>query len=82
MIIIGIEIIALAVFGFFLWYLALLSVLALTVKIRSEFPLSHRRIFAVVIPAHNEELVIENTLKSLFALEYRSELFEVHCYCG
>lgn len=77
MIIVSIEIIALAIAGFFLWYLALLSVLALTVKIRSEFPVSHRRIFAVVIPAHNEELVIENTLKSLFALEYRSELFEV-----
>ncbi|MBI3580283.1 MAG: glycosyltransferase family 2 protein [Ignavibacteriales bacterium] len=77
MIIVGIEIIALTVVGFFLGYLALLSVLALTVKIRSEFPVAHRRIFAVVIPAHNEELVIENTLKSLFALEYRSELFEI-----
>ncbi len=33
--------------------------------------------FSIIIPAHNEELVIKETLKHVFALDYPSELFEV-----
>ncbi len=33
--------------------------------------------FSIIIPAHNEESVIEETLKHVFALDYLSELLEV-----
>lgn len=33
--------------------------------------------FSIIIPARNEELVIKETLKRVFALDYPSELFEV-----
>lgn len=36
-----------------------------------------RRTFAVVIPAHNEEKVIENTVKSIQKLNYPNELYDI-----
>jgi 1,2-diacylglycerol 3-beta-glucosyltransferase len=71
------EIVLLLIFGIFPIYLALLSILALLpVKIRSEQN-ARKKSFAIVVPAHNEELVIGKTLKSLSSIEYPRELFDV-----
>jgi 1,2-diacylglycerol 3-beta-glucosyltransferase len=72
-----IEILMLIVLGFFLSYLLLLSILALIARTKTEFHTAHQKAFAVVVPAHNEELVIERTLRSLFTVDYRSELYDV-----
>ena len=72
-----IEIGALGVIGFFLLYLAFLSILALLARTRNDFHTTHRKAFAVVVPAHNEELVIGNTLRSLLAMDYRKALYDV-----
>jgi hypothetical protein len=37
---------------------------------------SHR--FLIAIPAHNEEAVIENTIKHLFELDYPENLYNIH----
>lgn len=78
------NLVLLGLLGFFLFYLALLSVFAATGALRANFESSRERIFAVVVPAHNEELVIERTLDSLFRMNYRREFFDVivvadHC---
>lgn len=72
-----IEVILLSILGFFLSYLVLLAVLALFVSRKTDFRGSRMRTFAIIIPAHNEELVIERTLKSLFKIEYDDESFDV-----
>lgn len=75
--VVTIEIVLLIIFGFLLLYLALLSILALTA--RKPFPMtaSRYRQLAVIVPAHDEELSIENTLKSLFAVDYPRDCFDV-----
>jgi 1,2-diacylglycerol 3-beta-glucosyltransferase len=72
-----IEIILVTVFGFFLLYLALLSVLALTARKRSAVRSSKFQRIAVVVPAHNEESSIEQTVRSLLAVDYPREFFDV-----
>src|SRR5258706_1728213 len=72
-----IEILLFLLLGFPVLYLAVLSILALTVHLRYSFPVSRLRKFAIVIPAHNEEQNIEPTLHSLFALDYPRKFFEV-----
>jgi cellulose synthase/poly-beta-1,6-N-acetylglucosamine synthase-like glycosyltransferase len=72
-----VDILLLIVVGFFFLYLAMLSVLAFFAQPKKGFQTSRRRLFAVVIPAHNEQLVIEKTVRSLFAIDYPQELFEV-----
>jgi 1,2-diacylglycerol 3-beta-glucosyltransferase len=64
--------------GFFLGYLAILSVLAFVVRRRS-FPL-HRdqgRRFAIIVPAHNEEFTVGRTLESFLRLNYPRDLVTV-----
>jgi 1,2-diacylglycerol 3-beta-glucosyltransferase len=62
----------------FAFYLAFLTVLAMTRKMRTfETPRGKQRHFAVLVPAHNEELVIEQTLTSLSRIGYPNELFDV-----
>ncbi len=67
----------LSVFGFFIFYLLTLSILALFVKLRASFPGSWSRKFCIVIPAHNEESSIERTLRSIFKIEYPRDHFDV-----
>ncbi len=78
------EFVLLCILGFFLIYGAMLSLFAVTARLRSNFEYTRDRIFAVVVPAHNEESVIEKTLESLFRMDYRREFFDVivvadHC---
>lgn len=71
------DMVLLAVMGLFMAYLAFLSILALFSRLKKDFPSSRRRLFAVVIPAHNEELVIAKPLRTLFESDYPRELFDV-----
>ncbi len=71
------EIVSLSIAGFFVVYLMALSILALFVRPKRAFPARTRRRFAVVVPAHNEELSIGRTLASLLAIDYPKELFDV-----
>ncbi len=63
--------------GFFLGYLAFLTVLAMFRKEIKAFPVSTQRSFAIVVPAHNEALIIEATLSNLLAIDYPKDRFEV-----
>lgn len=65
------------IFGFFIIYLLMLSILALFVKLRNFFPSSFKRKFCIVIPAHNEESSIERTLQSIFKIDYPRDHFDV-----
>ena len=65
------------VFGFFTLYLTALSILALGGRKRGSLVASHQRKFAVVIPAHNEELAIAKTIRSLLAIDYPHSLFDL-----
>ena len=58
-------------------YLCLLSILALTQREKKEFPVKRLRKIAVVVPAHNEALVIETTLRKLSMIEYPRDLYEI-----
>ena len=71
------EIVLLLVFGFFLLYLALLSLLALIARKHSSMESSYLRRVAVVIPAHDEELTITRALRSLLAVDYPQDHFKV-----
>ncbi len=72
------DIILLVPFLFFSLYLAFLSFMAV---FRRPKPVTEKRNtyrrFAVLVPAHNEELVIERTLNSLAKLEYPSAQFDI-----
>lgn len=45
---------------------------------RTTLPRVARHRFAVLVPAHDEERLLGSTLKSLLALDYPEELFDVH----
>ncbi len=72
-----IEIILLVVAGFFIVYLTALSILALFARKEKSTISSGIRRFAIVVPAHNEEIAIERTLKSLLAIDYPKGYFDV-----
>jgi 1,2-diacylglycerol 3-beta-glucosyltransferase len=72
-----IEIPLLVLVGFFLLYLAVLSLLAAAARRRKMRAPSCVRRFAVCVPAHNEEGTIEKTLHSLSALDYPKGSFDV-----
>lgn len=71
------ELVLLLIVGFPLAYLAMLSVLACLGGKPHGGPVTRRRKFAVVVPAHNEELVIGETLRSLRELDYPREMFDI-----
>ncbi|MBI4547788.1 MAG: glycosyltransferase family 2 protein [Ignavibacteriae bacterium] len=77
MIIVAIEILLLGIVGLFFLYLALLSILAFFRHNRKELSASRLHRFAIVVPAHNEELTIEKTLKNLIAVNYPRKHFDV-----
>lgn len=76
-ILIIIEIALIVIIGFFVCYLAALSLLAVFASGRSRLagPAQHR--IAVIVPAHNEETSIRRTLASLSAVDYPAELREL-----
>ncbi len=62
-----------------LFYLILLAVSSIHTRISNDLKIrkpSHR--FLIAIPAHNEEAVIENTIKHLFELDYPENLYNIH----
>ncbi len=71
------DILLLLVAGVFAVYLAMLSILALIARKREEFPPAAERRFAVVIPAHNEELSLERTIRSLQAIRYPRDRYRI-----
>jgi cellulose synthase/poly-beta-1,6-N-acetylglucosamine synthase-like glycosyltransferase len=75
--IVVIETILFCVFGFFFLYLSLLSVLALVARKRSAVKSSRPQRMAFIVPAHNEELAIEKTLRSLLRVDYPRDYFDV-----
>ncbi|MFI5251231.1 MAG: glycosyltransferase family 2 protein [Bacteroidota bacterium] len=77
MILLILELFLLAIFGVFPIYLALLSILALLPYKPGKKLSPPKRSFAVVVPAHDEELVIGKTLESLFSLDYPRDQFEI-----
>jgi cellulose synthase/poly-beta-1,6-N-acetylglucosamine synthase-like glycosyltransferase len=58
-------------------YLVLLTLAALLTRRVVPPPGPGKRRFAILVPAHNEELVIDRLLGSLDALEYDQQLFDV-----
>lgn len=67
----------LAVALFFSFYLVLLTLAPVVLRKRKNQPATTYRKFAIVIPAHNEEKVIEGTLRSAFSIAYPREKFDV-----
>ena len=73
----GVHIIAFIVLGGFLFHLFLLSVLAAFARKRAVPRALTQRRFAVIIPAHNEEVSIAGTVRSVRGVDYPAELFRV-----
>ncbi len=59
-------------------YQFFLSLLAINSKKRTSFEADRNRKFALIVPAHNEENVIAQTLYSLSGLIYPKKLFDVY----
>ncbi len=58
-------------------YLILLTLAPFVIPAKKKPQPSRQRKFAIIIPAHNEEKVIEGTLRSAFEIAYPRELFDV-----
>lgn len=71
------QIALIGVTGFFISYVFILSVLALFYRKQSIDSTTTHRKFALVIPAHNEELMISQTLYSVFSMIYPKNCYEV-----
>jgi len=76
-VIIHLQLLFLIPVGFFLVYLAALTLLALMAKQIKVFKEEYQKKFAIVIPAHNEEHNIAKTVHSALSLEYPQEKFTV-----
>lgn len=74
---INVQIPFLVIIGLFTFYLSLLTALAFFYRSVINEPESKWNRFAVIIPAHNEEITIEQTLRHLFNISYPFELFDV-----
>ena len=59
------------------FYYLLISVLGLLIKSRKDNQCCNKNKFAIVIAAHNEEKVISNSIKSLNALNYDKDFYNV-----
>ena len=70
------EIASLSVAYLFLLYLLLLTALAARARLRTGFPATSHRRFAVVVPAHNEEGGISDTVRSIRAMGYPRDRFD------
>jgi 1,2-diacylglycerol 3-beta-glucosyltransferase len=73
----SINIMFLVVFGGLILYLAILSILAACAKsIKPNTSLSYKR-FAIVVPAHNEEVSLSKTVQSLLEIEYPKTHYDI-----
>lgn len=72
-----VQIIFLIITGFFTIYLFILTISAFNYKplIYNEEKVKNR--FAVIIPAHNEEAVISETIKHILKIDYPKDLFNL-----
>lgn len=77
-------IIFLIVVGFFTLYLTALTVLGFLYKAKAKIRKGSRQkgnqkkhCFAVIVPAHNEEEVIAETVSNLMKIDYPKELFQI-----
>lgn len=75
--IIIIEIVIISIFGSIFLYLLFLSILGLFYKRLNNFKTVKQLKFAMIIPAHNEEISLGKTIKSLFEVDYPREQFDV-----
>jgi 1,2-diacylglycerol 3-beta-glucosyltransferase len=76
-IIIHFQMLLLLPVGFFLVYLAVVTLFSLFAKQNNIAENEYQKTFAVVIPAHNEEITIARTLQSALALKYPRNKFTV-----
>ncbi|MDP2209128.1 MAG: glycosyltransferase family 2 protein [Bacteroidota bacterium] len=76
-IIITIEIVLISIFGSIFLYLFSLSLLGLFYRRLKNFKTIKQLKFAMIIPAHNEEISIGKTIKSLFEVDYSRNQFDV-----
>lgn len=74
---IWISAILLSVLGLFTFYLALLALLAIFARVRPPAAGPASRRFTVIVPAHDEELLIASTVRSILGVDYPPELFTV-----
>jgi cellulose synthase/poly-beta-1,6-N-acetylglucosamine synthase-like glycosyltransferase len=58
-------------------YLVVLTVAAVTASNRAHPAFPDKRRFAFIIPAHNEEKVLEHTLRSIQSVNYPPDLYDV-----
>lgn len=58
-------------------YLLILTLAPLIIPKRKQPPPPGRKKFAIIVPAHNEEKVIEKTLRSALQVAYPKNLFDV-----
>jgi len=58
-------------------YLLVLTVAPFLIAAKPKTYPPSRKKFAIIIPAHNEEKVIERTLRSVFRVDYPKELYDV-----
>jgi 1,2-diacylglycerol 3-beta-glucosyltransferase len=72
-----IDLVFLGIAGACTLYLLALSVAAALYRRQKDFPSTRRRRFAVIIPAHNEEVSIARTITNLQQLEYPRHLYEI-----
>ncbi|MDZ7808682.1 MAG: glycosyltransferase family 2 protein [Gracilimonas sp.] len=72
-----IQNVLISIIALFILYVFFLSVFALFYRNKRDFTTDKYRKFAIVIPAHNEELLISHTLYSLFSLIYPKSKYEV-----
>jgi len=72
----ALEIVLQCAVGLPLAYLAFLSLAAVLGRRPAAVPATRKRRFAVIVPAHNEEPVVGDTLQSLARLDYPRELYD------
>jgi 1,2-diacylglycerol 3-beta-glucosyltransferase len=77
MILLGIHSALLFIVGGFLLWLVILSILSFGLRGAQKSKSKRIRRFAVLIPAHNEELSIAGTIRSIKGVEYPSDAFDV-----
>jgi 1,2-diacylglycerol 3-beta-glucosyltransferase len=77
MILLGIHTVLLFIVGGFLLWLMILSILSFGLRPPQRTGPNRRRHFAVLIPAHNEEISIGHTIRSIRSVEYPSDAFDV-----
>lgn len=72
-----VQILLLSVFGFFLAYLAFLTILAIRERNGKKLDAEKTKKFAVIVPAYNEAETISKTLRNLLDVNYPKNLFDV-----